>query len=100
MAGVLRWSGVCVAGRCRCAGACDHYRDQSDDLERGESLPEGEEADDGRDCRIDAVDDGDDPRLEAAETLSSSVNGMIRPATAITSPMARYRMSTALACPI
>ena len=38
-------------------------------MEGRELLPEGEEANDGRDRRIDAVDDGDDPRLEAAEAL-------------------------------
>src|SRR6266545_4650472 len=65
----VRKRGCLGVGRRGCAGARDHYRDESDGLERGEAFPEGEEADDGRDCRVDAVDDGDDPRLEAAETL-------------------------------
>jgi hypothetical protein len=38
-------------------------------LEHREVFPEGEEANDGRDRRIDAVDDGHDPRLKAAEAL-------------------------------
>jgi hypothetical protein len=38
-------------------------------------LPEGEETNDGRDCRVDAVDDRDNARLEAAEALELEREG-------------------------
>lgn len=67
--GVQLRYGVRVSGGCGCTEARNHYRDKSDGLECRELLSKGDEADNGRDRRIHAVDDGDGARFEAAEAF-------------------------------
>lgn len=76
--GTMRWrwknlrsssmrSRVIRVARCRCrTGARDHHRNERGYLEPGQMLTERGEADDRPDRGIDAVDDGDDARLQSA----------------------------------